>query len=80
METDFRVLFLLVETIIELGKIQFFKNIPARGSLFMVGETDFPVNENHFFLHFSETLVSFFRLVEKYFWRKSSFSASGNGV
>ena len=34
MEMDFRAFFLL-------GKIQFLKNISARGSFFMVGETAF---------------------------------------
>ena len=60
METDFRAYFLLVETII---KIWLLKNIPARGSLFMVRETDFPVSGNHFFLYFSV---------------KTDFSASGD--
>ena len=48
METDFRAFFLLVETIIKLSEIQFLKHIPSRGSLFMVGETDFPANGRGF--------------------------------
>ena len=80
METDFRAFFLLVETIIEIRRNSVFKNIPARGSLFMVEETDFPASGNHFFfLYFSETLISFFRLVEKYFSTKSFIPAGGSG-
>ena len=64
---------------LKLGKIQFLKNISARGSLFMVGETDFPASEKHFFLHFQIILSVFFRLVEEYFSTKSFIPAGGNG-
>ena len=43
-----------------LDRIQFLKNIPARESLFLLGETDFLASGNHLFLHFSETLGSDF--------------------
>ena len=48
METDFRAFFVLEETILKLGEIQFLKNTTARGSLFMLGETDFPASGKHF--------------------------------
>ena len=67
METNFRAFFLLVETIIEIRQNSVFKNIPAKESSFMVRETNFLTSGNHFFLYFSETPVSFFFLVEKYF-------------
>ena len=46
METDFRAFFLIVETTIEIRGIPIFKNVPARGSLFQIGEMDFPASEN----------------------------------
>ena len=46
----------------------------------MAGETDFSTSGDHFFLHFSETPVSFFRLVEKYFSTKSFIPGGGNGL
>ena len=64
----------------ELGKIQFLKNIPARVSLSVVEETDFPAGGNHFFLHFSEAPVSFFPSgKKKYFSTKSFIATCGNG-
>ena len=56
IETDLRAFFLLVETIIKIRQIQFLKNISARGSLFVVGETDFPASGNHLFSSFSRLL------------------------
>ena len=59
-----------------LVKIQFLKNIPARGSLFVVGETGFPASGNHFFSSIFQRLLSVFsRLVEKYFSTKSFIPA-----
>ena len=49
MEADFRAFFLLVETIIEIRQNSMFKNITARGSFVVVGETDFLASGNHFF-------------------------------
>ena len=46
IETNFRAFFLIVETTIEIRRIPIFKNIPARGSLFQLGEMDFPASEN----------------------------------
>ena len=60
METDFKAFFLLVETIIEIRQNLVFKNIPARGSLFMVGETDFPASGNHSFSPFFRDSCQFF--------------------
>ena len=54
----------------ELGEIQFLKNIPARVSLSVVEETDFPAGGNHFFLHFSEVPVSFFPSGRKVFFNE----------
>ena len=68
--------FQLVETVIGIRGKQFSKKelILASGQLIL------RLVETIFFLHFLETPASFsFRLVEKYFSRKSLFSASGNG-
>ena len=54
-----------------LGGIQF--------SIFLLGETDFPASENHFFSIFRHSNQWFFHLVEKYFWTKSFIPACGNG-
>ena len=79
METDFRAFFLLVETIIEIRRNSIFKKHNCQRSLFVVGETDFPAGGNHFFLSFTEHLVSFFCLLEKYFSKLSFVPAGGNG-
>ena len=64
----------------KLGEIQFLKNIPVRESLFMVGKTDFPASEKHFFfLHFSETPVSFFPSVKKAFFNEKQPGSSFSG-
>ena len=68
-----------METLLKSGKIQFLKNIPARGSLFMVEETDFRASGNHFFSPFFRLLSVFLNLVEKYFSTKSFIPAGGNG-
>ena len=52
MQTDFRTSFLLVETINKLGEIQFFKTVPAGGSLFLLVEIEFLADGNHFFSRF----------------------------
>ena len=52
MQTDFRTSFLLVETINKLGETQFFKTVPARGSLFLPVEIEFLADGNHFFSRF----------------------------
>ena len=69
METDFRTLFLLVKTIIEIRHNPIFKNITAK-NLFLLRETDFLSSSNHFFLHFSDTLgcYSFFPSIIKVFF------------
>ena len=55
----------------KLGEIQFFENITARESLFMLGETDFPaIGQHFFFLHFSETAVSFYPSSRKVFFNE----------
>ena len=85
MKTDFRAFFLLVKSSLKLGEIQFLKNILARGSLFMVGETDFPASGNHFSLHFKEAPLSFSPSGRKVFfieilhsscWKPLSFTQS----
>ena len=69
--------FWLVETIIGIRGKQFSKKELILASEQMI----FRLVETIFFLHFLETPASFFpRLVQKYFSRKSLFSASGNGV
>ena len=75
METDFRAFFLLVETIIEIRQNPFFLDIPANGSLFLLGKTDFLASENHIFFIFQGLLpaIVFFPLVEKYFSTNSIF-------
>ena len=70
MKTDFRAFFVLVETIMESRQNSTFKNIPARGSLFMAEETDFPASGNHFFSVFSDTPVSFFLSSRKVFFNE----------
>ena len=55
----------------KLDGIQFLKNIPAWGRLFLLGETDIPAIGNQLFLHFSETPVSGP-------FRESFIPASGN--
>ena len=59
-KTNFRAFFLLVETIIEIRRNSVFKNIPARGSLFMVGETDLTASGNHFFFSIFQRILSVF--------------------
>ena len=52
----------------------------------MIEETDFPASGNHFFLHFSETPVSFFLSSRTFFFQRNplfrlvetDFLASGN--
>ena len=86
METDFRAFFLLVETIIEIRRNSVFKNIPARGSLFMVEETDFPASGNHFFFSIFQRLLSVFSVQQKNIFQRNpsfrlveaDFLASGN--
>ena len=69
METDFRVFFLLVETIIEIRRNSILKKyIAARGSLFVVEETDFPASGNHVFSQFFRDSCQFFSV-----WQKSIF-------
>ena len=63
----------------KLGKIQFLKNITARGSFFVVGKTDFPASGNYFFHSIFPTPASFSRQVEKYFSTKSFIPAGRNG-
>ena len=69
METDFRTLFLLVKTIIEIRRNPIFKNITAK-NLFLLRETDFLSSSNHFFSPFSDTLgcYSFFPSIIKAFF------------
>ena len=54
----------------KLGEIQFLKNITARGSLFMVGETDFPASGKNSILHFSESPDSFVPSNRKVFFNE----------
>ena len=56
----------------ELGGIQFLKHIPAGGSSFLLGKTDFSANGNHFFLNFLETPTSdsFFPSSRKVFFNE----------
>ena len=64
----------------KLEEIQILKNIPTKGSLFVVGETDFRAGGNQFlFFNFQRLLKVFFRLLEKYFSTKSFIPAGGNG-
>ena len=63
----------------KLGKIQILKNITARESIFMVGETDFRLVKSSLFSIFQRLLSVFFRPVEKHFSAKSSIPAVGNG-
>ena len=59
----------------KLGEIQFSKNIPARGSLFLLEETIFQLVETIFFLHASETPASdFFSSSRKVFFSKITHS------
>ena len=81
METDFRIFFLLVKTIIEIRWDPVLKNIPRRESFFLLWEADLLASANHFFLHFSETLETlFFPYSGKVFSLTKSFiPASENG-
>ena len=63
---------------LKLGEIQFLKNIPARGSLFVVVEMGFSASGTHFCSPFLRLLSVFFRLVEKYFYTKFFIPADGN--
>ena len=73
---DFRAFLLLGETINEIRRNSVFKNIPVRGNLFAVRETDF--SAIGFYSIFQRLLSVFFRLVEKYFSTKSFIPAGGN--
>ena len=67
--------FRLVEIITGIVGRQF----SMKSLIFASGQLIFRLVETIFFLHLLDTPDSFFRLVEKYFSRKSLFSASGNG-
>ena len=79
METVLELSFCQWKPLQKLDEIQFLENTSVRGSLFVVGKTNFQASGNHFFLHFVETPVSFFRLEEKYFSKKFFILAGGNG-
>ena len=70
MEKDLRAFFAPEETIIENRKNSFFKKYYCYGKLIMVGETDFPASGQYFFLHFSETTVSFYPSSRKAFFNE----------
>ena len=66
--------FWLVETIIGIRGKQFWEKELILAS----GQVIYRLVENIFSLHFSETPVIFFRLMEKYFSRIPLFAAFGN--
>ena len=76
MKTDFRAFFLLVETITEIRPNSVFKNIPARGSLFKIGETDIPASGKHFFSRFFRDSCQFFPSSRKVFFNEILHSGS----
>ena len=56
----------------KLGKVQFLKNTPARGSLFLLEETDLLASGNHFFFSIFQRdppFIAFFKNPGKYFQR-----------
>ena len=71
METDFSASFLLVETIIEIRRNWVFKKLFLLGKAYSwQGKRTFRSVKTIFFLHFSETPVSFFPSRRKVFFNE----------